>query len=237
MQKRTLGALSVLVVGLTGAFVLASPAMAEDSVPDADLSQVAECGEAQAAGETPAEPLSEQRAADSREDDTAESQGSADAEQSSGDAEHSGEAAASADENASPDPPVGSSAGEVAAEAVTEGATAESACLSQPSDCDAYLGSAAWCEAGVEDYDCGDIPNEFHPVELVDASDDPFRLDADNDGEGCELPDGATTPPGDVDQGGLPVTGTSLPTLGGVGAGAVALGTALLLVSRRRTSY
>lgn len=56
------------------------------------------------------------------------------------------------------------------------------------SDCAAYAGSSAWCEPGVPDYDCAEIPIDLRPVTVLSIENDPFRLDADNDGEGCELP-------------------------------------------------
>jgi len=52
--------------------------------------------------------------------------------------------------------------------------------------CAAYVDSAAWCAGGVDDYDCDDIDDAYRPVDLVDAQDDPFHLDDDVDGVGCE---------------------------------------------------
>lgn len=53
--------------------------------------------------------------------------------------------------------------------------------------CDAYVDSAAWCADGVDDYNCPQIDNSHKPIQLVDAQDDPFHLDDDVDGVGCEV--------------------------------------------------
>ncbi|MBB5791586.1 LPXTG cell wall anchor domain-containing protein [Jiangella mangrovi] len=53
--------------------------------------------------------------------------------------------------------------------------------------CEAYVGSEAWCADGVDDYDCPQIDNAHKPILLVDAQDDPFHLDDDVDGVGCEV--------------------------------------------------
>lgn len=58
--------------------------------------------------------------------------------------------------------------------------------------CDAYV-NAGWCQGGVDDYDCPQIDNSHKPIQLAGA-DDPFGLDDDNDGEGCE---NDVPPPGD----------------------------------------
>lgn len=64
-------------------------------------------------------------------------------------------------------------------------------------DCAAYPGSEAWCEPDHGDYDCDEIPNSVKPVPV--PGDDPFGLDGNNDGQGCE----ADAPPGG-DAGGAP---------------------------------
>ncbi|RIQ11389.1 LPXTG cell wall anchor domain-containing protein [Jiangella rhizosphaerae] len=64
-------------------------------------------------------------------------------------------------------------------------------------DCAAYPGSENWCDPDHGDYDCGEIPNSVKPVPV--PGDDPFGLDGNNDGQGCE----ADAPPGG-DAGGGP---------------------------------
>jgi hypothetical protein len=138
--------------------------------------------------------------------------------------------------------------GETTSDCVS-GSTAPSAfeSLVQSGDCAAYVDSAAWCEPGVEDYDCPDIPDQYKPLMLPDPTVDPFRLDRDNDSEGCELPgggnaspdesngdSGASEAPDEVVEGDLPLTGLALPVLGAGGVGALALGGGLLLLVRRR---
>jgi hypothetical protein len=68
-------------------------------------------------------------------------------------------------------------------------------------DCAAYLDSDGWCVDGLSDYDCeggtGNGPG-YAPsgVELVDPGVDPFGLDRDGDGVGCDRPSGpAPAPP------------------------------------------
>ncbi|NEE03213.1 LPXTG cell wall anchor domain-containing protein [Phytoactinopolyspora halotolerans] len=91
-------------------------------------------------------------------------------------------------------------------------------------DCDAYVDSSEWCEAQVADYDCDEIDDGYKPIELRDADNDPFRLDADADGAGCEGDvdddDGANgdgdtsgsdeSGSGDDAEGSLPDTGTGV---------------------------
>lgn len=65
-------------------------------------------------------------------------------------------------------------------------------------DCAAYANSDSWCTDGIGDYDCeggtGDGPN-YAPrgVRVVEPGVDPFDLDRNNDGEGCEV--SAPAPP------------------------------------------
>lgn len=65
-------------------------------------------------------------------------------------------------------------------------------------DCAAYRDASGWCRDGIGDYDCeggqGNGPN-YAPrgVRLVQPGNDPFGLDRDDDGEGCE--DAASPPP------------------------------------------
>lgn len=59
-------------------------------------------------------------------------------------------------------------------------------------NCAAYANSGSWCTNGIGDYDCedgqGDGPNYApRPVEVKRPGTDPFGLDDDNDGEGCEV--------------------------------------------------
>jgi Excalibur calcium-binding domain len=66
-------------------------------------------------------------------------------------------------------------------------------------DCAAYADADGWCVAGVSDYDCaggsGNGPG-YAPegVRVVEPGRDPFGLDRDGDGEGCE-PARAPAPP------------------------------------------
>lgn len=71
-------------------------------------------------------------------------------------------------------------------------------------DCAAYAGADDWCDPAFGDYDCPQIDNVHKPIVLHDPSDDPFRLDADGDGLGCEndVPSGGDD--GDGDAGGSP---------------------------------
>jgi len=108
----------------------------------------------------------------------------------------------------------------------------------EPNDCDAYEGSDAWCNPDTDDYNCPDIDDADKPVDLVDPENDPFGLDADNDGVGCEVTTDPTTEPtsdptdpapdGD-DDGSLPDTG-DLPDTGVNWQAAAALAGLLLLV-------
>ncbi|PZF81903.1 hypothetical protein C1I92_18925 [Jiangella anatolica] len=86
--------------------------------------------------------------------------------------------------------------------------------------CEAYVDSAAWCADGVDDYDCGDIDDAHRPVDLVDAQDDPFYLDDDVDGVGCEADAEGDEDPsnngtaGDDDAAGTGGDGEALPNTG-----------------------
>ncbi len=72
-----------------------------------------------------------------------------------------------------------------------DGATVEATIETKDAaDCAAYVDSGDWCRPGPDDYNCGDIADVHKPVILVDPSNDPFNLDDDNDGEGCEVPSG-----------------------------------------------
>lgn len=72
-------------------------------------------------------------------------------------------------------------------------------------DCAAYVDSGDWCMDWVSDYDCeggtGDGPGYAPPeVRLLDPAVDPFGLDRDGDGVGCEeeetsSPEGETSSP------------------------------------------
>ncbi|WP_116950427.1 LPXTG cell wall anchor domain-containing protein [Jiangella endophytica] len=60
-------------------------------------------------------------------------------------------------------------------------------------NCDDYaqpFDGESWCDPGVEDYDCDDIPQEYWPIQLVPGSDDPYGLDGDGDGWACGDPPG-----------------------------------------------
>jgi hypothetical protein len=74
-------------------------------------------------------------------------------------------------------------------------------------DCAAYANSAGWCTNGIGDYDCeggsGNGPN-YAPrnVDVVEPGVDPFGLDRNNDGKGCEGPaPAAPAPPPPADPG------------------------------------
>lgn len=70
-----------------------------------------------------------------------------------------------------------------------DGATVETTVETKASDCDDYaqpFEGESWCVPGVGDYDCDEIPEEYWPIQLIPGSDDPFGLDADGDGVGCE---------------------------------------------------
>lgn len=106
-------------------------------------------------------------------------------------------------------------------------------------DCDAYVDSAAWCDPAHGDYDCSEIDDAHTPVQLVDAGTDPFLLDSDDDGVGCEGPDddgsGDDDGTGD-DDGNLPDTGSGAgSTLLWAGIALLVLGGAAALVARHRT--
>ncbi len=75
-------------------------------------------------------------------------------------------------------------------------AWAEATIETKASDCDAYPGSEAWCDPEFGDYDCDQIPDSEKPVSVPGA--DPFLLDDDDDGEGCEVLSGDDTG-GDAD--------------------------------------
>jgi Excalibur calcium-binding domain len=71
-------------------------------------------------------------------------------------------------------------------------------------DCAAYVDSDEWCADGAGDYDCeggeGNGPNYAPPeVELADTGTDPFGLDDDDDGTGCDEPDAAEQAPPPAD--------------------------------------
>lgn len=69
------------------------------------------------------------------------------------------------------------------------GATADATIETKDAaDCAAYPGSEDWCDPDHGDYDCDEIPDGQKPVQV--PGEDPFGLDANNDGEGCELPSG-----------------------------------------------
>lgn len=65
-------------------------------------------------------------------------------------------------------------------------------------DCAAYAESEAWCDPAVADYNCPDIDNSHKPIILLGAA-DPFDLDKNGDGQGCE-----GDVPGGGDAGGAP---------------------------------
>jgi hypothetical protein len=76
---------------------------------------------------------------------------------------------------------------------------AAAAAAAPAGDCAAYADSAGWCVDGIGDYDCaggsGNGPG-YAPegVRVVDPGHDPFGLDRDGDGIGCD-PDRAPAPP------------------------------------------
>lgn len=105
---------------------------------------------------------------------------------------------------------------------------------------DAYTGTCVPSEIG--DVDCDQL-NTY--VRLSDPSVDPYRLDADSDGIGCEQNgyeasndrsrDSAGHSPDDGhDHGMLPLTGPRGSAAAGVGGALVVGGAALLLLARRR---
>lgn len=115
----------------------------------------------------------------------------------------------------------------------------------EPDLCAAYADSATWCEDGVEDYNCPDIPDKYKPVILVDAGTDPFGLDGNGNGEGCEgdvptaTPTATASPtetpapsPDTGDNGELPDTGPETVWLAVLGAGLLAAGSLMLLRTR-----
>lgn len=94
------------------------------------------------------------------------------------------------------------------------------------------------------DLDCGDIEAADRPVKVLDAGKvDPYGLDADGDGVGCEVEPSdepseepsvapsASTPP--AAGGGLPITGASLTGFAIGGSLLVGAGAALVLWRRR----
>ncbi|WP_162606005.1 LPXTG cell wall anchor domain-containing protein [Jiangella aurantiaca] len=67
--------------------------------------------------------------------------------------------------------------------------TTEETKAPEATDCDDYaqpFEGEGWCDPAHGDYDCDEIPEEYLPVQLVPGSDDPFGLDADGDGFGCD---------------------------------------------------
>ncbi|TDE13499.1 LPXTG cell wall anchor domain-containing protein [Jiangella asiatica] len=100
---------------------------------------------------------------------------------------------------------LGTEANETQPEA-TEDAPAEESPAAETkdaADCAAYANADAWCEPDVDDYDCDQIDEAHKPVHVVDPSNDPFLLDDDNDGEGCEVSSGGDAG-GGGDEGGTP---------------------------------
>jgi hypothetical protein len=83
-------------------------------------------------------------------------------------------------------------------------------------DCAAYRNSDSWCTNGIGDYDCqgggGNGPNYAPPgIQLRQPGTDPFGLDRDNDGEGCQqdsAPAKPAPPPPPPDPGTDPRFGT-----------------------------
>jgi LPXTG-motif cell wall-anchored protein len=109
--------------------------------------------------------------------------------------------------------------------------------------CAAYADSAAWCADGVEDYDCAEIDAAYKPVELLDAQNDPFHLDDDVDGVGCEGGDeGNEGGSGDGAAAGTGSDGEALPNTGSGDLGPLwlavlaFLAAGALLVTRRAVS-
>ena len=86
-----------------------------------------------------------------------------------------------------------------AAEPQTGGENSGAAADAPAGDCAAYADSAGWCVDGIGDYDCeggsGNGPN-YAPesVRVVNPGHDPFGLDRDGDGTGCD-PHRAPAPP------------------------------------------
>lgn len=131
-------------------------------------------------------------------------------------------------------------------------------------DCEAYVNSDSWCEEvevvnglhDVDRYNCPDAakgPYAPPNVKLVDPDVDPFGLDGlpgpsftGEPGVGCEVDTASPSPevsespaPGSAggmdDAGGqLPVTGSSLPVIIGIGAGLLGVGVGLFFLARRR---
>jgi LPXTG-motif cell wall-anchored protein len=112
-------------------------------------------------------------------------------------------------------------------------------------DCAAYVNLCADFP-GSADRDC---PQIGHPVQLVNPANDPWRLDDDNDGVGCEVdatptkkapakPKPSRSAAGGTTEGRLPVTGAPVGALVGAGAGVLVLGAGgVWLARRRRTRY
>ncbi|TDC53913.1 LPXTG cell wall anchor domain-containing protein [Jiangella ureilytica] len=88
------------------------------------------------------------------------------------------------------------------------GAPPEEPPAADSGSCEAYADSAAWCSDGVDDYNCDDIDDAHKPVDLVDAQDDPFHLDDDVDGVGCEDSTEGDEDPSNNDDGGDDDAGT-----------------------------
>lgn len=102
----------------------------------------------------------------------------------------------------SPDATAGEPAGDEATDEDEDGSGEEQAQRERPAgDCAAYADSGSWCTNGIGDYDCeggqGNGPN-YAPrdVEVIDPGVDPFGLDRDGDGNGCDRPQ-APPPPAD----------------------------------------
>lgn len=107
--------------------------------------------------------------------------------------------------------------------------------------CDAYTypsgGSLCTDFPGPEDVDCAEIVGQ---VTLVNNAQDPWLLDVDADGVGCEVesPGVTTTPVGSVSgEGELPLTGAPVVALVLAGVGALAFGGLVLLAVRRRRTF
>jgi len=113
-----------------------------------------------------------------------------------------------------------------------------------PKDCEAYETKTGTdlCEYTEENGDalnCEDISDADRPVKVLVVGTDPFDLDRDGDGVGCELDPGqggsdpTTNPPG----GGLALTGgkgNPVPIITGAGAALVAIGALMLWFLRQR---
>lgn len=116
-------------------------------------------------------------------------------------------------------------------------------------DCAAYPNSGEWCDDGHGDYDCADIDDAHKPIKVADPAEDPFGLDGDSDGLGCEVPDGDSgddTGSGDVGDTGtahgddsrtgeLPDTGASTNMALGAAAALAVLAGLTLVVARRQS--